>query len=137
LALVVGGFALIAFAYDGVAQLDVVSAQVPYLVSGGLGGLGLVLTGMILLVIEEVRRRGEQVAAQLERLTEELAAGIAVGPTSVPDDAERVMATASTYHRPDCRLIAAQEGLHVMAVDAARSAGLTACRICDPAALAS
>jgi len=49
------GFAAIALGYNGAASSTFVDQQIPYLISGGLLGLALVVLGVGLLVLAEVR----------------------------------------------------------------------------------
>jgi hypothetical protein len=62
------GFLLVVIAWNGAAGLDYVQGQVPYLISGGVGGLGLVVLGSALLVVEGNRRD----RAMLERKLDEV-----------------------------------------------------------------
>jgi hypothetical protein len=69
------GFVLLAVAWGGVAGKDNVALQVPYLVSGGLAGIGLILVGLTVVNIAAKRRdsalREQQIqvlAAALEEL---------------------------------------------------------------------
>ena len=69
------GFLLMVMGWNGAAGLDYVQGQVPYVLSGGFIGLGLVIFGAVLLVIESnrrdrmlVERRLEDMAAALNRL---------------------------------------------------------------------
>lgn len=50
-ACIVAGFALIAYTWDRVSTLTIVAAQIPYLDSSGLTGLGLVVVGAALLIV--------------------------------------------------------------------------------------
>ncbi len=45
------GFIVIAIAWNGAAGVDYTQGQVPYLISGGLGGLCLVVVGAALVVV--------------------------------------------------------------------------------------
>jgi hypothetical protein len=133
------GFIMIIFAYDGAATHDVVSSQMPYLISGGFGGLALVVLGVALTVIHVLRQETARLATKLDESTEALAAIAAprVGPTEVPDGDDTVVASRSTFHRPDCKLVANRDDLQAMSPKAAGSSGLSACRICEPEAAAS
>jgi hypothetical protein len=62
------GFLLIVIAWNGAAGLDYVQGQVPYLISGGVGGLGFVVLGAAMLLVEANRRD----RAILERKLDEL-----------------------------------------------------------------
>ena len=64
------GFLVIVYAWGKVAALLDVSLQMPYVVSGGLTGLGLVMVGM---TVVNVAARGRD-AAERERQVEELLA---------------------------------------------------------------
>ena len=55
-ALIVVGFLLIYLAWNGAAEKDFIQGQFPYLLSGGLGGLGLILCGLTLVATQSFRR---------------------------------------------------------------------------------
>lgn len=50
------GFVLLGVAWGGVAGEDNVAFQVPYLVSGGLVGIGLILVGLTIINVAAKRR---------------------------------------------------------------------------------
>jgi len=66
------GFGLIAFTWAKVAALTDVSAQVPYVVSGGLAGLGLILVGLLVVNLAVKRREAEDRRRQLEEVRDAL-----------------------------------------------------------------
>lgn len=68
--LTIAGFALLAYTWSRVAGTAVVALQLPFVASGGFGGLGLVVVGVLTISLG-VKRRD---AWQRERLLEELAA---------------------------------------------------------------
>jgi hypothetical protein len=51
----IAGFAAIGVGWNGMASVTCVDCQLPYLLSGGAAGLGLVLVGVGLLVVAQVR----------------------------------------------------------------------------------
>jgi hypothetical protein len=126
------GFLLIFLGWNGAASYDRVSAQIPYIVSGGLAGLALVVLGGAMLVASGNRRDRAALQASIEELRAALdrEAGV-VGAVAAGGTGE-VMAGSSSYHRADCQLIEGQSGLTPMTAAAARTAGLEACRICSP-----
>lgn len=63
------GFGIIWRAWDGASNLDYIQGQFPYLISGGITGLGLIVLGVGLLLIEALRRDAARRRDQLERLT--------------------------------------------------------------------
>ena len=66
------GFGLIALAWARVAGLVDVWKQMPYLLSAGLPGLGLVMTGLVIINVSARRQDSAQRARQMATLTEAL-----------------------------------------------------------------
>jgi hypothetical protein len=67
------GFGLIAYAWSKVAGIaDNVALQMPYLVSGGLTGLGLVMVGVTIVNIAAKRRDAQQRRQQTQLLADAL-----------------------------------------------------------------
>jgi hypothetical protein len=66
--LVVAGFALITFGWSRVAGIDSVPMQVPYLLSAGMIGLGVVLVGLTAVNLGALYAAEAERARQLERL---------------------------------------------------------------------
>jgi hypothetical protein len=65
---VLAGFALIGLTWGKVAGLLQVALQLPYLVSGGLTGLGLIVVGVTVISISAKRRDAAEQGRQLEQL---------------------------------------------------------------------
>src|SRR5690242_1144242 len=66
------GFALIGYAWVKVAALVDVWRQMPYVVSAGLPGLGLVMTGLVVINVSARRQDGAARARQMATLAEAL-----------------------------------------------------------------
>lgn len=71
-AIAVIGFALIGYAWSKVAGLVDVWRQMPYVLSAGLPGLGLVMTGLVTVNISARRQDSAQRARQMAVLAEAL-----------------------------------------------------------------
>jgi hypothetical protein len=134
------GIALILLGWNGAASYDRVESQMPYLISGGLAGLALVIIGAALLIVQAQRANRAALEASVTDLRDaidrliETSSGRATPAVSGGAAAagEGVVAGPSSYHRPDCRLIEGQLGLMPMMLPSAQASGLTPCRICDP-----
>lgn len=130
------GVLLIVLGWNGAASLDFVSGQVPYIISGGIGGIALAGAGLTLIVVHSLRRDLLQLGLKLDRIVDavqELQGAGAVGPTAVPEgDGLRVVAGRTTYHAQTCHLVEGRDDLQVMSPEAARDRGLAPCRICNP-----
>src|SRR3954451_16003477 len=69
-AVALAGFALIAIGWAKVAGLVDVWRQMPYLLSAGLPGLGLVMTGLVIVNVSARRQDAAARARQMAALTE-------------------------------------------------------------------
>lgn len=151
LGLAVLGFIVIFLGWNGSASVNREPAQIPYLLSAGAVGIGLVVLGAAMLVAESNRRD----RAVLERQLIELNAAVARlaaatsavagnGHAAAPavatggrrrreqPSAQLVVAGRSSFHDPSCHLIEGRtDGVH-MAKDDAVAEGLSPCRVCNP-----
>jgi hypothetical protein len=66
------GFGLIAFTWSKVAALVNVALQIPYLMSGGLTGLGLIMLGLLVVNLSLKRKEAVDRHRQLEEVREAL-----------------------------------------------------------------
>jgi hypothetical protein len=131
------GILIIGLAWNGAAGVDFVQGQVPYLLSGGFLGLALVVFGAALVVVQSNRRDRSLIEAQLRELNTAIArlanaVGGATGATNGRPGEERVIIGSSSYHRPDCRLVADKD-LPSTTLEAALAENLEPCRVCTPA----
>lgn len=69
-ALVAGGLVCVLLGYLGVRRNDDIVLQMPYLASGGLGGLALIALGAVVLLLEQMREQSRRAAAVTESLEE-------------------------------------------------------------------
>ena len=66
--LIGGGFLLIFLGWNGAASVDRVPSQFPYLISGGVGGLSLVIVGVGVLIVQNQRADRAELQATLHEL---------------------------------------------------------------------
>ena len=141
LAFCLGGFIAIFLGWNGAASYDRVPAQFPWLISGGITGLALVVIGSSLIVVENNRRDRALLRASVEeiRLLLEHAPAIPASNGFAPATvaapvlpADAVVAGSSSYHDPSCRLVTDRPDLDLIPRDDAESRELTPCRICNP-----
>ena len=71
--LVVGGFVALLLGWRGAADTLSVPLQLPYLVSGGLGGTALIALGLALANLTASRRETARELAKLQQLVDEAA----------------------------------------------------------------
>jgi hypothetical protein len=149
-----GALALL-LGWYGVSGQALTAKQLPYLVSGGLVGIALIVMAGVFLATEDFRRQVTRLSV-LERKVDDLLALLttddpvdllppapgeladgrsAAGRPSVARTAtEALLAlpTGTVYHRPECALIVGKPA--AVPVGAATIAGrhLAPCRVCDP-----
>ena len=140
--LAVLGFLLLFLGWNGAASYDRVPAQFPYLISGGLAGLSVVVLAGAMLVVNAQRQDRAAMLNSLaelreavERLSLAAAGGAAgAGPNLAQALADGlVVAGPGSFHRPDCKLLDGRGALPTVTVEAAQEQGLQPCRACDAA----
>ncbi|HZT67443.1 MAG TPA: hypothetical protein VFA11_16765 [Acidimicrobiales bacterium] len=142
LAVVALGLIIIGIGWNGAAgaggQINHVSdlrAQLPWLLSGGFLGLGVVVLGAALVITESNRENRLRLEQKLDEMVEALERTSAAGTVTpaAPVDASRLVAVgASSYHRPDCHLVDGRKEVEYLTPEEASDRGLKPCRICDP-----
>jgi hypothetical protein len=139
-ALFIGGGVLVALGvvaillgWYGTAHTTRLYKQVPYVVSGGLLGVALVIFGGFayfaywLTKLVEDGRRSAATLERIESLLQEQAGAVAAATAPV---AEAVATPSGNMaHTPDCSMVAGKTNL--VAVDPATT-DLAPCRICQP-----
>lgn len=130
------GFLVMFFGWNGAASHDYVPAQFPYLISGGAVGLGIVVVGAALVVVQNQRADRARIEAVLERLAvageRQGSATGGNGHGATGGIGGYVVAGASSYHRVDCSLPDAREEAHLVPLEDVRGSTLEPCRVCQP-----
>jgi hypothetical protein len=118
----------------GVSGQALTSKQLPYVVSGGLTGVALVILAGVFLATDDVRQQLSRLD-RLERKVDDLYALFVAADTPVEQvDAHLVaLPSGASFHRADCALVAGKQGVTEVDDTAIAERGLRACRVCDPA----
>jgi hypothetical protein len=132
------GLLLIFFGWNGAASVDRIQSQFPYLISGGIAGLALVVIGAALIIVETSRTEREALRKEIAGLREALGqTGLPGGNGAKPQPSTAgraaFVAGQHSYHRPDCRLLEGRGELPRVSAEDAADQGLAACRVCEPA----
>lgn len=127
------GFLGIFFGWNGAASNNFVPAQFPYLISGGIAGLAVVVVGAAMILVQNQRTDRARIEAALERLTAatERQSG---GGSATPGAAlgGYVIAGQASYHRMDCSLPEARDEVRLVPLEDVMGSGLAPCRVCAP-----
>ncbi|WP_300551367.1 hypothetical protein [uncultured Nocardioides sp.] len=137
------GFLVIFFGWNGAAAADYVPAQLPYLLSAGAAGLGLVVVGAAMIVVQS--QRADRV--RLEQALERVALAAERGPAAVPQTGQHaglpgglgnfVVTGRLSYHRVECDLHEARAEATLVPLHEVIGGTLTPCRVCNPPHLAA
>jgi hypothetical protein len=137
-----GGLALL-LGWWGVSGEALTAKQLPYLVSGGLTGVALIVLAAVFLGTDDVRRQLARVA-ELERKVDELHAlfateleaepATAAAPQVTHDGPVVALPSGTSYHRPDCALVSGKSEAATVTAAAISRRSLRPCRVCDPSA---
>lgn len=144
------GALLMLLGWFGVSREALPAKQIPYLVSGGIGGMFLAVLGAYFLGTQELRKDSGRLD-RLERMVEDLHL-VLLRRADAPDPAEVRAAEHSSngsngtsprlrrvvvvdggdlFHRASCDLVEGKEGEEVTPVTA-RKRGLRPCPSCTP-----
>jgi hypothetical protein len=134
------GVLLIAMGWLGASRTVLVFEQIPYLISGGLLGLGLVFMGGFVYfaywqtqLVRDTRAERRELVDALQRIERLLAGGafIAANGELPAYDETQLVATenGSMIHRVDCPVVLNRENLRYVDSD---EPGLRPCSICEP-----
>ena len=137
--LVLAGLGLLAIGigWNGAAGQLSILAQVPYIVSGGMIGLALVILGAAMLVVQGAREDRAILEAKLDLLAEAFLEGQGRAPkAAAPGDVSGlVVAGSASYHVPGCRLVDGREETTDLTPGEAQERALKPCRVCQPDAV--
>jgi len=147
-----GGALLMILGYLGVSREALPAKQIPYLVSGGIGGMFLAVLGAYFLGTQELRNDSGRLD-RLERMVEDLHRALLQRPDAptLPAPGEAASANGSgpaprraaarrvvvveggeMFHRADCTMVEGKEAESTSPA-AARKRDLRPCPICQPA----
>ena len=132
------GLLLVLLGWWGAAHTVFLFEQVPYLLSGGVLGLALVMAGgfvyfayWMTLMVRENRTGRAELTAVLSRVERLLEDGQQPRTARSAAPAGRLVATktGTMLHRPDCVAVDGKTDLRDVT---AETSGLTPCKLCDP-----
>jgi hypothetical protein len=126
----------------GISRESLVAKQLPYLISGGIGGIALVGAGAALIATEDLRRFRTRLE-RLEAMVGDLHAVLLSRPDAQSDNGQRGRAEPSggelvalpggrSFHRADCAMVEGKKGAQPVTAATAQRRHLEPCRLCEP-----
>jgi hypothetical protein len=138
------GLLLVLLGWYGASHTGYLFEQIPYVISGGLLGVGFVIVGSfayfaywLTRIFHQQREQADRTVALLERLETrlgELPASLGErrpsrGNGSASAAAFVATASGTMFHRPDCAVVANRAKLRKVRGD---ERGMEPCRLCNP-----
>jgi len=130
------GLALMILAWYGAAHKPLIIQQFPYLLSGGLIGLGLMITGglayfgyWVTRLVQENRTNTRLLIDAIDRLATESGDGDTSSAAMTGNGVLLATATGTMLHRPDCPVVVNRPGTRRVK---AGTPGFDPCKICEP-----
>ena len=135
IALLGAGVVFVILGWYGAAHTNILTEQIPYLISGGLLGLGLI-------IVAGVMASGVAQERSVDELRRELARTLAAMNSGVPDRGVRledispnghhvyVVPGGRSYHVAGCPMLEGKEGVKELQPAQAVSSGYAACKLC-------
>ena len=134
------GIVFILLGWYGAAHARVVQQQIPYMVSGGFIGLGLMIGGGLMFWAHWLYRIYDQADLHHQQLLDAINSlsvgsssnGGSATATTTSSGSSRLVATkgGSNYHRADCSVVRGRRGLRT--ISASEADDMQPCRICEP-----
>jgi hypothetical protein len=143
------GFLVIILGWFGVSGQALVAKQLPYLISGGIGGIAIVGVGAAYVAVEQIRRDSGRLD-RLERMVDELHRALLARPDAPPvaswtaepapahdhssngTEAFVALPVGQTYHRPSCSMVQGKDHVERVTPAVVSARALRPCRICEP-----
>lgn len=142
--LIAAGLLSIFLGWYGASGQALVAKQIPYLASEGLLGVVLIAMGNRVFMVNDLRRdsgrldRLEQMVAELHAVLlsrtgaeADSPAGATAGSAGSTAKPFRAVAKGTSYHLPDCAMVASKDAISLSRGDVA-SSSLRPCRMCSP-----
>lgn len=133
------GIVFVMLGWYGAAHTNIITEQIPYLISGGLLGLGLIIVAGIMAAsasndreIERLRREIARLAASGGFGAESNGSARFDGATALTSNGHHVFSVPGgrSYHEPGCPILEGKDGVRELQPAAAVGAGLAPCKLC-------
>lgn len=133
--LLAAGVVFVILGWYGAAHTNILTEQIPYLISGGLLGLGLIIVAGVLAAGAVQERSNDD-------LRREIAHALAAIGSRTPDRGVRTDAFSSnghhvfvvpggrSFHQPGCPILEGKEGVQELEASQAEASGYAACKLC-------
>lgn len=138
LGLFIVGIMLVLLGWYGAAHTNIMTEQIPYLISGGLLGLGLIIVAGILSVQIAIERDNAEFRRSVVQALTNTASHTAspsgtahpATPGPVSNGHVFVVPGGRSFHLPGCPIVEGKEGTEALMPAQAAVAGFAPCKLC-------
>jgi hypothetical protein len=123
------GIALVVLGWWGAAHSELFIDQVPYLISGGILGLGLIITAAVVGASALNERSMRELRRDIVMALRMGGGGVAQHP-SESADVVLLVPGGRSYHLPGCPIPEGKEGVEETSLAEAAGRGFVACKLC-------
>ncbi len=128
------GVVFVMLGWYGAANTNIITEQVPYLISGGLLGLGLIIVAGIMAASAASDREVAELRREIARIASSAGGtngSVATSP-HVAMNGSRVFTLPGgrSYHEPGCPILEGKDGIEELQPATAAGAGLAPCKLC-------
>ena len=128
------GIVFVMLGWYGTARTNILTEQIPYLISGGLLGLGLIIVAGFLATSALLEQRTDQMRQDLLRAMELMPSSAATtnGAGTAAAGTVLVLKNGHSYHSAGCPIVEGKENVTELGVREAIGKGLDMCKLCGP-----
>ncbi|MGH2794161.1 MAG: hypothetical protein ACRDKG_07620 [Actinomycetota bacterium] len=134
-ALLIVGIVIVLLGWYGAAHTNILTEQVPYLISGGLLGMALIIVAAVIGSSASLERENRELRRDLTRLLSsggQRFGGASLAPASrgrTDDGSVYVVPGGRSFHTSGCPIVEGKQGSE-MSLEDARDAGFSVCKLC-------
>lgn len=138
--LLVAGIVFVLLGWYGAANTNILTEQIPYLISGGLLGVALIIVAGFFASSMSLERENRELRRQMERAMEGMAAGgqprltvVSSSRNPSPSSVGGVIIVPGgrSYHQAGCPIVEGKDGTE-LALEEAVASGFAVCKLCGP-----
>jgi hypothetical protein len=128
------GISFVLLGWYGAAHTDIVAVQIPFLISGGLLGLGLIIFSGLMAYSFMNAKLNEDFRRQIiDALGGRASTSVASAPGAQPTGGTvHVVPGGKGYHLAGCPIIEGKQGVREMRLIQAVDGGYASCKLCSP-----
>jgi len=136
LAMLVLGIVLVILGWYGAAHTNILTEQIPYLISGGLLGMALIIVAGVIGSSASLERENREVRRDLARAlgaerVEQFVANPGPRRSSAGNGRVYVVPGGRSFHVAGCPIVEGKDGTELELSEALR-AGFATCKLCGP-----